>query len=275
MSEEQKKEQSTQSKPMTEKEREDRRRKRDIEYRKRIQAIKQATTPEEREAIYNSVHSKHVAHQKKVELKPTTFKEKWANYWYHYKAMTFCILAIAALVILFVHDMLTKDKFDLEIMAITTSANANYSYEGVEETLTQYVEDVNKDDKKRVLIDPITLDDNPNGMEDANYRMAAVVKYQASVSEVYHIVYILDQVQYDDLKELGATFVDLSDYSDNSNVDGDKYYIKDDSDFESLPNRENLMLVVRDIQNSSKRNHKKTQEIYQRDLEVVKKIIAE
>ena len=51
------------------------------------------------------------------KIVPHTVKEKRQNFWYHYKWVTIGSILGAALLIFFIADMATKDKYDITIMA--------------------------------------------------------------------------------------------------------------------------------------------------------------
>ena len=51
------------------------------------------------------------------KIVPHTVKEKQQNFWYHYKWVTIGSILGAALLIFFIADMATKDKYDITIMA--------------------------------------------------------------------------------------------------------------------------------------------------------------
>ncbi|MGI5958620.1 MAG: hypothetical protein ACOX60_04280 [Massiliimalia sp.] len=278
-----------QRRPLTEEERAKLRHKREMELKRRQQVLKNGT-PEEKEELFAKTMATHSAYQQKVEIKPVTFRQKWSNYWYHYKTHTIAAVLGVLLVAFFVRDMVTKEKYDISIMAITN--NANYVVDYSDEMLaswSDYIEDVNGDGKCNVSIESVVMDqdetevyDTDEGgetkttnVEDPNQVMAYTVRYQASLGEVMHNVYLVDEENYDTLLENEVEFVDLSQYSDSANVDGDKYYVKDNPLFADFSNKDQLILVVRDVAHSSKSDKEKYVQQFEDDLEVVKKIMAE
>lgn len=275
--------------PLTDEERAKLRHKRDMELKRRQQILKNGT-PEEKEELFAKTMATHKAYEKKVEVKPITFGEKWSNYWYHYKIHTIAAVLGVLLVAFFVRDMVTKEKYDISIMAITNTAN--YVMEYPDEALESWsscIEDINHDGKQNVSIETVIIDQDQaevygldeggetktTNVEDPNQVMAYTVRYQASLGEVMHNVYLLDQENYDTLVENEVKFVDLSQYSASANVDGDKYYVKDNPLFADFSNKDELILVVRDVAYSSKSDKEKYVQQFEDDLEVVKKIMAE
>lgn len=69
----------------------------------------------------------------------------------------------------------------------------------------------------------------------------------SSISEGMDAVYLMDQDNYDFLtqEEGDVKFVDLSQFSDNENVEGDKYYIKNDALLGDVDAGNDLFLVLR------------------------------
>ncbi|MBP0989877.1 MAG: hypothetical protein J5874_01680, partial [Oscillospiraceae bacterium] len=48
-------------------------------------------------------------------IQPKTFKEKWENYWYHYKFRTIVGIFVAVAAILLIKDIFFKPKYDIEL----------------------------------------------------------------------------------------------------------------------------------------------------------------
>lgn len=297
--------------PLTDEERAQLRHRREMELKRRQQILRNGT-PEEKEALFAKTMANHKAYEEKVEVKPVTFRQKWNNYWYHYKLHTFAAVIAVALVSFFVYDMVTKEEYDISIMAITNTMNTVMEYP--EDQLAEWsdcIEDINGDGKQNVSIEYVIMnpvqrkaeaeafeeetqesgavsEDTANSIgdssstaggdsataEDPNTVMAYTVRYQASLGEVMNNVYLVDQENYDELIANDVTFVDLSQYSDDPNIDGDKYYVKDNPLFSEFPNKDALMLVVRDVYTSSKRDKESYIQQFEADLEVVKNLIA-
>lgn len=263
---------SVQRRPMTEMERMQARKRRDIAFKKKAQELKEATA-EQKEAIYQQAHAKHLAYEQTVELKPKTFQEKWANYWYHYKGRTFFIAFIVLLAALFIYDMVNKENYDVDIMAITTAEHSVLSYEETLALLGEVVPDFNGDGKTSVSIDAIQLSEDSSETLDPNFHMAQVVKYQANIGDTVSLILILDQENYDAMIEQEITFIDLSKYTNNPNVVGDKYYLKNNPCFKNLLNADSLIMVFRDVENSTKSDDEKTRQRAAEELEFVKTLM--
>lgn len=270
--------------PLTEFERDQLRKKRDALIKKRDQELKNATS-EEKEKIYEASHFTH------AEVKPVTFQEKWDNYWYHYKGLTFGLAVLVLLAGLFVYDMITRDKYDLQMMCITELVNMPLDTEKFETTLAESgcVEDVDGKQGVKVFVDSVVMgypdsetnvsdssaqQDSATGTAvDPNFVNTQQVKYAASLSEVMDLVYIVDQANYDQLKEEKITFVDLSELFDHPNIEKDRYYLQDNPLFDELDRNDSLMLVVRDLDDTRKKDDKDLQQRLQNELNMIEKML--
>lgn len=253
---------------LTQKEVEQLRRKRDLAYKRKLQEVRAAQDTEERQEIYGSLHRTH------VEQKPATFKKKWENYWYHYKILTFAVVVAIAIVSWFVHDMVTTEKYDLNLMVLAAGPYGE-DYASLQQTLTPYMEDYDEDGNTDIYIENIELDREKMDEQDPQIVMAMTTKYTVALSSGENFMYLVDQQYYDFLKESEIKFVDLSQYSGAPGVEGDRYAIAGDADFAEVTSKDHLYLVMRDLENLPKNDKEKTIERYNREFEVLKKIIAE
>lgn len=271
MSEEQKKD-GTESQPerrkLTQKEVEQLRRKRDLAYKRKLQEVRAAEGTEQRQEIYNTLHRTH------VEEKPTTFKKKWENYWYHYRVLTFVLVIGTAIVAWFIHDMVTTEKYDLNLMIICAGPYEE-EYTSLQETLTPYMKDYDEDGNVDIYIENIQLNREQIDQQDPQIVMAMTTKYTVSFTSGSNFIYLLDQQYYDFLIESGIELTDVSQLSDAVGVQGDRYALTDDVDFAGLSNKEDLYLVMRDFDNVPNNDKQKVIDCYNRELEVFKHIVAE
>ena len=85
------------------------------------------------------------------KIVPHTVKEKQQNFWYHYKWVTIGSILGAALLIFFIADMATKDKYDITIMAF----NQYQGYLDTDiqaKTFEQFADDTDENGEVNVLI---------------------------------------------------------------------------------------------------------------------------
>lgn len=269
-------EQIPQKHEMSDRERQKAKQKRDLAFKKKQQILRDAS-PEERERMYHAVHQNY---EKRMQVKaretaPVTFRAKWENYWYHYKAPTIIGIILAIFVGYCIYSVVTKEKYDLSIMFVSAPEYQMQDTEPLEKSLTEYAGDYDKNGEVNITVDGLTYD--PAG-ETANvdYYTAVQARFTVSFSEGLNLIYIMDEKIYDLTKNaLHVEYEDLSQYSDNPNVDGEKYYIRDDGAFSSIPNRDGLVMVMRKLDNLKDKDDEKMIDRHERELDFVKKILAE
>ena len=158
--------------------------------------------------------------EKEEVLVPKTFKQKWKNYWYHYKGTTWMTVFILVLVVWFIHDMFFSPKPDLSI-GIATYTGVSYFTDDISEDLGAYAGDYNEDGQ--VLI---SASESYFNMEDAEMVSAYYQKFIAEISGGSELVFILDDFTYDvvlDNTEGESMFIDFGElYPDVDYIDGDK-----------------------------------------------------
>lgn len=158
--------------------------------------------------------------EKEEVLVPKTFKQKWKNYWYHYKGTTWLTVFISVLVVWFIHDMFFSPKPDLSI-GIATYTGVSYFTDDISEDLGAYAGDYNEDGQ--VLI---SASESYFNMEDAEMVSAYYQKFIAEISGGSELVFILDDFTYDivlDNTEGESMFIDFGElYPDVDYIEGDK-----------------------------------------------------
>lgn len=158
--------------------------------------------------------------EKEEVLVPKTFKQKWKNYWYHYKGTTWMTVFISVLVVWFIHDMFFSPKPDLSI-GIATYTGVSYFTDDISEDLGAYAGDYNEDGQ--VLI---SASESYFNMEDAEMVSAYYQKFIAEISGGSELVFILDDFTYDvvlDNTEGESMFIDFGElYPDVDYIEGDK-----------------------------------------------------
>ena len=158
--------------------------------------------------------------EKEEVLVPKTFKQKWKNYWYHYKGTTWLTVFISVLAVWFIHDMFFSPKPDLSI-GIATYTGVSYFTEDISEDLGAYAGDYNEDGQ--VLI---SASESYFNMEDTEMVSAYYQKFIAEISGGSELVFILDDFTYDvvlDNTEGESMFIDFGElYPDVDYIDGDK-----------------------------------------------------
>lgn len=226
--------------------------------RKQRQYI-QSLSPEDREKIYAKKRRPH------VEIKPKTPKEKLANFWYHYKWVTIASVVGVALVVFFIYDLVTKEKYDFEVLFATASYYDSEAISEVFDETDQYATDLDGDGTPNVSVMYVNMDQSQADSGDPNYYMAQFVKFSTAISGGEDAVLILDQANYDMLMEQDESleFADLSQYSDSSAIEGDKYYIKDDPILGELDQGNDLFIVLKQPEDMKDQSKEKNKENYE------------
>ncbi len=160
---------------------------------------------------------------------PKTFKEKWDNYWYHYKLPTFLIAFVVIAMALFAKDMIFKPKIDL-----TLNIASKYSFsavnEDMESTVSEFVKDYDQNGKIHVLVNEMQTNYDGTSINPAA-AMAGEQEILGILSAGVDAVFIFDEITYRSLissNDDESIFYDFSeDFPDNELVDGDKILIKE------------------------------------------------
>ena len=212
--------------------------------------------------------------QQEEELRPKTFKEKWDNYWYHYKLVTWLAVFVVFVVGWFVKDIFFGEKYDLVI-----NIASKYTFSAINEEMgsdaAQYAEDYDGNGKKSVQVNEMQV--NYDGTGGTNQTtMVGEQKILAVLNAGVDLVFILDKQTYDQLigSNDGETiFTDLSEhYPDQPElVQGDKVLMKQTElgkkwRMDAVDSE--LYLCVRKIEGSVK-DDQETREEYEDALNIV------
>ncbi len=221
--------------------------------------------------------------EQEEELRPKTFKQKWKNYWYHYKLRTWMTVVIVVLGVWFIKDMFFSPKPDLSI-GVATYTGVSYFTEAIDEDLAKYAGDYDEDGKTY-----IAASESYFSMDDIEMSNAYYQKFVAELSAGAQLVYILDDYTYDIVSggsDDDGMFIDFEElYPDIDYISGDKIDITDhplgitwhlpslaNIEIEGYPERR-YYLCVRFLGNSAKDNEKNRVEL-DRALEFVNNIIS-
>ncbi len=165
---------------------------------------------------------------------PKTFKEKWKNYWYHYKLQTFFAVCGVVLVSLLVYDQVTKIRYDHE-MIISTKYRILSANEDMEGDLADYLNDVNGngrvDVKANEVFMPMDMDVEVTDDADLQEALSNRQELYALLAAGESFLFVLDQDVYDFIcssNEGESPFVDLEAVlGESAFLDGDKLLLSD------------------------------------------------
>ncbi len=88
---------------------------------------------------------------------PQTPRQKWENYWYHYKWLTIGLLFLLVLVIAFTVQALSRNEPDYTILIATEDPHDNYTLAPMERLLEKYGRDLDGDGEVEVRVIPCNL----------------------------------------------------------------------------------------------------------------------
>ena len=168
--------------------------------------------------------------EKEEKIVPKTFKEKWKNYWYHYKTTTWVSVLAVIFVAWLIKDLFFGPEYDLTVAAAT-----KYSFSAVNQNIAdnmaKYIEDYNEDGKVNVSYDEMVLDYDPESTLDPQTNVVNMQKFMAVMAAGDELIFIMDQDVYDSVVENSGEdiFVDLEElYPDQTDtVKGDKLILND------------------------------------------------
>ena len=201
-------------------------------------------------------------------VKPKMFtKEWWPYYWMYYKWYTIAAVAIVAFIVMIIYDCVTKEKYDLKITYYGSNAYLSEMWEELDATLEEYIEDIDDNGEKNILMIPLVMSDKS---EDMQMSQAAYTQYTMSFTDTLSYLYIYDQAQLDILIDediVNGTFLTTdkwlnSDVSEDSIVYGknSKPYaisLKDSKIINSIGlNGEDLYVLVKDDTQNPKQDEK-------------------
>ncbi len=245
-----------------------------IELKKMRQAAKEGRELDESEGLH---------FEQEEVLVPKTFKEKWKNYWYHYKFQTWLTVFVAVLAVWFVKDVFFGAKPDLSIGIITYSG-VSYFTDAIDEDLAAYAQDYNEDGEIYISASESYLD-----VEDVEMQAAYYQKFMAELAAGSELVYVLDDYTYDLILENtgNSMFIDFGElYPDVDFIEADKIDITDlplgrkwhlptlgTTEMDGYGDRR-YYVCVRYLGNSAKDDEEHREEL-ERGLDFVNNLIAE
>ena len=196
------------------------------------------------------------------KIVPKTLKQKWDNYWYHYKGLTWGCLIGAVAAVWIVHDVFFAPKPDITLNFATETALSSINPE-MEEDAYPYMADYNEDGEIIFSFSETSLGESSDPqMAFANYQ-----KFIAVMAAGTDLLYMLDDTGYDAVLEMSegeSMFIDFSKlYPGLEIADGDKLRIDDlalgkEWKLDRFENQD-FYLCLRYLGNSAKDNEKNQQ----------------
>ncbi len=193
---------------------------------------------------------------------PKTPKEKWQNYWYHFKWHTIGGIALIAVLAVMIVQCASRESYDFITIVYTRSVIESGRMEKIEEYIEQYAEDIDGDGKVSVQVADCSFVESNSNMQSSQ---VAMTKVQAMIAaEPKAVLYICDDKGFNDLEAIVA-----EGFFDAEALLLDENFYKaceGESEFEKLP--EGLKISYRRINDTLMEDDKTANKVY----DVCKKI---
>lgn len=202
-----------------------------------------------------------------IDAGPKTFKDKVANYWFHYKFATIAILLSAAFLAVMVTQCLGRTNYDL-IAVVFTDQYIPTEYDTyIEKYLENYFDDINGDGQVKIQISNCSYNGENQRSE---YYMTSNQKFQAMLAaEESAVVFILNEGTKERLKEMNSSLFDKE-----SVVLGEDFYGKvDKTQGFKLP--ENLLLCIKNVPKFNRKKDKDLNEYYKQAKKILNGVRAD
>ena len=142
-----------------------------------------------------------------AEIKLTTPKSKWDNFWFYHKWHVVIGAAVVLLVAFFIRDMLNQEHPDYQIGVITQNSYTDTVVEALEKKFEQVGEDLNQDGKVQVQVNVYTISDSDKA--DPNVQMASATKFTADLTEGMSMIFLTDDQSFQKQQKANQMFAYL------------------------------------------------------------------
>ena len=177
------------------------------------------------EARRQRATGEEVVVEKEEPIVPKTFQEKWQNFWFYYKNPVILGVIIAAIVIPFIYQLATPERFDATI-TVATEIPIDSAADPMKEVLTNYVQDYDGNGTPQLKIIMSQLDVNQKYTGEAQMVEASITRMAGYLTQHENFLFIVDKVAYNMIKSMGAVFADLTQWTDvPCEENGTLYYL--------------------------------------------------
>lgn len=161
---------------------------------------------------------------------PKTFREKWKNFWYHYKVLVIAITFVVICAISLLWNVIFTEKFDATMIVVSQK-----SFEGgatiIKDNLDKFLPDYDHNGKIKSSIISIQLEGDKASNLPPQMLQMNQSKLLGLIAKGDTFLYILDQSSYDQMKSIGVKFKDLSTLTTSEGINNDnfkdKYNLRD------------------------------------------------
>lgn len=160
------------------------------------------------------------------DVKTKTNKEKLDNFWYYNKNYVIALIIIIIAGISYYFYAIYEPDNDGTITILTQPSFYDVSnYIG--ETWSEFAYDLNNDGQVHIKVIPIQSDPNGDYGVNSTLQELTVLSITTHVNIKENFLFMLDEINYELLIEMGVQFTDLSQYSDNLKFNNELYPLKD------------------------------------------------
>lgn len=216
--------------------------------------------------------------QRAEHIVPKTFREKWTNYWYHYKWATFGGAFFGALGIMLILQLAFPTRYDTSFSVVSVLP-LDSAQSVLTAPLLQAVPDYDKNGKNMLELQFYqipTLDENGNTLTDPQIVMANTTRLMGNMAAGIYFLYMVDDAGYTYLSNMDMKFLSLD--GKITGAKGDRYALKGTklADRMGYPKElEGFSLVFLDpVTLGDHMKKKNTQEACKRQWDFFEKLVA-
>lgn len=181
---------------------------------------------------------------------PQTFKEKLANFWFHYKVHTVLILFAAVVMAFGITQCLDRETYDGRVVMYTQDYYTDTQMDVISKYLTPYFTDVDGDGE--VTVQVINCSYNDEDTYDFDYVQSLATKLQSVIAYEGDVqLFIVDEVKKQQLNSISNEGLEF--FVDEAALSDDFYEAVKSGDFE-VP--ENLIIGRRIVAGTLIENEK-------------------
>lgn len=197
-----------------------------------------------------------------VEVLPQTPKEKWQNFWYHFKWHTIFSIVIIIILAISISQCMSRTKWDMKIMYFTYSPVLDQQLEPVADYFESKSKDLNGDGEVNISVINCSLSTKKT---DAQFDQAKLTKLQAIItSDSEAILFITDK----DSMEFFSTDTFKNFFKTEPLPLGDDFYKA--CKYSGLP--EGLQISAREISGTLIEDDKTAAKVYKEAQKILEKI---
>lgn len=159
------------------------------------------------------------------DVTPKTNKEKLDNFWYYNKNYIIAIIFFIVAGISYYFYAIYEPPNDGTITILTQPSFYDVS-DHIGETWSEFGDDLNNDGQVYIKVIPVQSDPNGDYGVSSSLQELTVMSITTHINIKENFLYMIDEANYELLKEMGVQFTDLSTYCNNSEFNNELYPLK-------------------------------------------------